>query len=73
MSNFSKVLVTIGAVIGFFFIFGIIIASQKGNGGSSPGIFGLILFGGLIAGIRAIWKKPVTEDEKDEHQLDKTE
>ena len=69
MSNFSKVLATIGAVFGFLFIFGIIVASQKSNGGSSSGVFGFILFGGLIGGIRAIWKKPPTDVKNDECKM----
>jgi F0F1-type ATP synthase assembly protein I len=66
----SKVIVTIGILIGFFFLFGIIVYANKGSG--TPGILGLILFMGLIAGLRAVWKKQTDKNEEtDKHQLDK--
>lgn len=68
MSSTSRVLVTIGIIIGFIFIFGLLVA---GNSGKSPGFLGVILFFGMAAGIRAIWKK--TPQTKDDHQLDKRE
>ena len=72
----TKILVTIGAILIFLLIFGVLIASQKSSGNSNPGIFGIILFGGLIAAIRAIWKKPDSLIEKkkedDNFKLDKT-
>lgn len=72
MSKGAKVLVTIGIIIGFLFFFGLLTASRKGSGNSTPGILGIILFGGMIAGIRAIWKKPNDDKGNDNHQLDKT-
>lgn len=69
MSNISKVLVTIGIIFGFLFFFGLLIASRSGGGNSSPGFFGIILFVGLFAGIKAVWKKEKGND--DNHQLDK--
>jgi len=69
MSTGAKTLVTIGIIIGFIFLFGVIVAS---NGGGRPGIFGLILAGGMIAALRAVWKKPATEKDNDNQQLDKT-
>ena len=68
----SKVIVTIGIIIGFIFLFGVIVASNKGSG--TPGLLGLILFAGMIAGIRAVWKKPSIKNEiseTDKHQLEK--
>ncbi|WP_437373854.1 hypothetical protein [Maribacter litoralis] len=68
----SKVIVTIGIIIGFIFLFGVIVAANKGSG--TPGILGLILFAGMVAGIRAVWKKPSIKNEiteTDKHQLDK--
>ncbi|RFN58812.1 hypothetical protein [Marixanthomonas ophiurae] len=68
----SKVIVTIGIIIGFIFLFGVIVASSKGGG--TPGFLGLILFAGMVAGIRAVWKKPPVKNEvteTDKHQLDK--
>ena len=72
MSKGAKVLVTIGIIIGFIFLFGVLTASRKSGGSATPGIFGLILFGGMIAGIRAVWKKPTDDKDNDNHQLDKT-
>ena len=69
MSSGAKILVTVGIIIGFFLIFGLIVAS---NGGGRPGMFGIILAFGAIAGIRAVWKKPAQEKDNDNHQLDKT-
>lgn len=69
--NISKIIVTIGIIIGFIFLFGMITYNSKNNGSSSPGILGIILVVGLVAGIKAVWKKP-NNDDKDKHQLDKT-
>lgn len=71
MSNISKILVTIGIIFGFLIFFGLLTASRGSNGNSTPGIFGIILFVGMIAGIKSVWKKP-NNDDKDNHQLDKT-
>lgn len=73
MSKFSKTVVTIGIVIAFFFIFGVVTAVMSQDGGAMPGIFGLILGFGAYAGIKAVWKKDKQEkdDEIDNHQLDK--
>jgi len=71
MKLITKVLVSIGIFIGFFFLFGIVVFMQKSNGNSTPGIFGLILAFGLFAGLKAVWKKPKEVEEKDSHQLDK--
>lgn len=32
------------------------------NGGRATGVFGLILFAGLIGGLRAIWKNKKDDD-----------
>ncbi len=69
MGTGAKTIVTIGIIIGFIFLFGVIVAS---SGGGRPGIFGLILAGGMIAALRAVWKKPSIEKQDDNQQLDKT-
>ena len=69
MSYISKILVTIGIIIGFLIFFGLLTASRSSDGNSTPGIFGIILFVGMIAGIKAVWKKVKEND--DNHQLDK--
>lgn len=73
MSNFSKTVVTIGIVIAFLFVFGLITAANSEKGNSTPGILGLILGFGTFAGIKAVWKKDKQEsnDDTDNHQLDK--
>lgn len=73
MSNLSKTLVTVGIIIAFLVLFGLLTASRNSSGNSTPGIFGIILMVGMIAGIRSVWKKEkVTEDNEDNHQLDKS-
>ena len=69
MSNTSKVLVTIGIIIAFLFFFGLLTAARGSGGSKTPGIFGIILFVGMFAGIKAVWKKEKNND--DNHQLDK--
>lgn len=68
----SKIIVTIGIIVVFIFLIGVVIAANEGS--STPGFLGLILFAGMIAGIRAVWKKPSGKNEitkNDNHQLDK--
>ena len=64
MSQLSKILVTIGVVVLFVIIFGAIAGSMS-DSGRTPGILGLIVFGALIGALRAIWKKPKNEENKD--------
>lgn len=79
MKQGAKILVTIGFIIVFILLSGVIIGVRQDSGQSGPGFIGLILAAGLIFGIRAIWKyKPETTDnlpekkENDKHQLDKS-
>ena len=60
MNTTSKIFVTIGAVVAFLFFFAILTHANK-ESGSTPGILGIILLLGLLAGLRAIWKKPKEE------------
>lgn len=64
MSQLSKILVTIGVAFLFVVIFGAIVGSMS-DAGKTPGILGLIVFGALIGALRAIWKKPKNDGNKD--------
>ena len=68
MSKASKIVVTIVIIIAFMAIFGIIVGVRGDNGNSTPGIFGLIVFAGMIGAVRAIWKKDQKEDNHPEKQ-----
>lgn len=67
MSQLSKIVVTIVVVLLFFLLFGAIVGMRGDAGHSTPGIFGLIVFAGLIGALRAIWKKPKDENKKDDN------
>jgi len=64
MSKAAKVLVTIGILMAFFLLFGAIVGSSDSG---RPGFIGLILFVGVIGGIRAIWKTPKQTNESDKN------
>ena len=68
MSKASKIVVTIVIIIAFMAIFGIIVGVRGDNGNSTPGIFCLIVFAGMIGAVRAIWKKDQNEDNHPEKQ-----
>lgn len=67
MNQFSKVVVTIVAIIILFLLTVAISHMRSDSGFSTPGIFGLIVFAGFIGALRAIWKKPKGEDKKDDN------
>jgi hypothetical protein len=56
MTKSSKIFATIGLII-LFFIFSAALQVGSEPGGRNPGIIGIVLLFGLIAGIRAVWKK----------------
>ena len=64
MSKAAKVLVTVVIFFVFSLLFGAIVESSKSG---RPGFIGLILFAGLIGGIRAIWKTPKQANESDKN------
>jgi len=71
MTTLAKILTTIGAVGVFLIIFALILyAFSEDKNSKVPAVIGGILVLGLIAGIRAIWKR--TKEDNDEQKLDKT-
>lgn len=69
MTVIVKIVLTFVAFIIATFLMG---ALKAGTGSDSPGILGLVIGAGLIAGIVAIWKyKPENTESKDIHKLDK--
>lgn len=65
MSKAAKILVTILVVVLFIVIFSAIVGVRSDSGNSTPGIFGLMVFAGLIGSIRAIWKSKSNDDNGD--------
>ena len=57
MSKLAKILVTVVVLFLFFLLFSAVVGTRTDSGHNTPGIFGLILFAGVIGAIRAIWKK----------------
>ena len=70
MSKSAKVLVTIAILFVFFLLFGAIVGTSDSG---RPGFIGLILFAGVIGGVRAIWKtqKQTNESDKNDSILQK--
>lgn len=68
MSYLSKLLVTIGMVVGFIIFFGFIVIQTKSSGSATPMAFAAIFFFGLVAGLKAVWKK---KDTAQNQHLDK--
>lgn len=58
MSKLAKIVVTIIIVIVFSLLFSAISGMASDAGQETSGIFGLIVFAGLIGALRAVWKKP---------------
>ena len=65
MSKLAKVLVTAVILVIFIAIFAVITGVRGDAGHSTPGIFGLLVFAGMIGAIRAVWKSG-DEDKKDD-------
>lgn len=66
MSKLAKVLITAVIIVTFIAIFAVITGVRSDAGHSTPGILGLIVFAGMIGGIRAVWKSG-DEDKKDDN------
>lgn len=67
MNQLSKIIITIAAVVVFFLLFAVVVGTRESSGHSTPGIFGLILFAGLIGALRAVWKKDKNDDNKNDN------
>ena len=69
MNVVIKIVLTIVAFIIATFLMGTI---NSITGSGSPGVLGLVIGAGLIAGVVAIWKyKPEKSESKDIYKLDK--
>ena len=66
MSKLAKVLFTAVILVIFIAIFAVITGVRGDAGHSTPGIVGLLVFAGMIGGIRAVWKSG-DEDKKDDN------
>ena len=66
MSKLAKVLFTAVILVIFIAIFAVITGVRGDAGHSTPGIVGLLVFAGMIGGIRAGWKSG-HEDKKDDN------
>lgn len=65
MSKTAKYLVSALVIFLFIIIFSAIAGIRSDSGNSTPGIFGLLVFAGLIGALRAIWKSKPNEDRND--------
>lgn len=57
MKKTSKIIVTVVAVIAFYFLFLFNVIAREDAGYSTPGILGTILLVALVGSLAAIWKK----------------
>lgn len=57
MNSLLKVLVSIGMILGFVIFFGMIVIKSKSSESTTPMLFAAIFFFGLVAGLKAVWKK----------------
>ena len=62
MNKVSKILVTLGVVLVFFILFAAIVGIRGEAGHKTPGIFGLVVFAGMVGALKAIWKKNKSEE-----------
>lgn len=71
MTTLVKIVLTLVALIIATFLMGVL---KEATGDDSPGVMGLVIVAGLLAGLIAMWKyKPRSaKDDNDKHKLDKT-
>ena len=68
MQKLSKIIISIVAIIVFIAIFSIIVGVTSDNG-RTPGILGLATLAGLIAALRAIWKKEDSNNDNNNESI----
>lgn len=68
MKKTIKVIITIVVIIAFILVWGLIVGATSSNG-STPGIIGLAAFAGMIAALRAVWKKDEPNDSDDNESI----
>lgn len=64
MNKTSKIIISVIAVFVVFIIFAAMAGAASDAGGHVPGIIGLILFGGLYGGLKAMWNENKKNDEQ---------
>jgi hypothetical protein len=60
MSYLSKLLVSIGMIFGFIIFLGVVLILTKSSGRGTFLAISAIFFFGLVAGLKAVWKKKET-------------
>lgn len=68
MDKTAKIIISIIAVAAVLVVFVALAGVMSESGGHVPGIIGLILFGSLYYGLKAMWKKDKNNN-KDESSL----
>lgn len=63
MNKTAKIIISVVAVFVVFMIFAAMAGAASDAGGHVPGIIGLILFGGLYGGLKAMWKEDKKKDD----------
>lgn len=64
MSKLAKIIVTVIAIVIFFVLFSVNVATRQAYGYNTPGIFGLILLMGVIGAVKSIWKKEKNQKQR---------
>lgn len=68
MEKSGKIIATIISIVIFIVIF-TIIAGVSSDSGKGPGIIGLAAMAGLIAALRAIWKKDKNNNDNNSQDI----
>ena len=62
MNKTSKIVISVLASFVVLMIYALLAAATSASGGHVPGLIGLILFGGLYYGLKAMWKDGKKDD-----------